>query len=175
MEGIYSLSPLRGQQPRHPPVLSLGGMCFVRKWLEELVGRDQVGPQGPFDYTATTPELVQHILEDDFEEFLTPSHFIQMTGHYGEVNVQHGFYKDVALRALQRVAALDPGPWSLVPAGDFMPPMFKHPGSNGIDGLIRDLRWRAQRACDFLCSASWKVMVWGVAIPYSGYMEAKRH
>ena len=31
-----------------PPVLSLGGMCFVKRWLEKLVGKDKVGPSGPF-------------------------------------------------------------------------------------------------------------------------------
>ena len=41
-----------------PPVLSLGGMCFVRKLLVEWVGKDTVGACGPFDYTATTPEIV---------------------------------------------------------------------------------------------------------------------
>ena len=46
-----------------PPVLSLGGMCFVRKLLVEWVG----GACGPFDYTATTPAVVQHILADDFK------------------------------------------------------------------------------------------------------------
>ena len=50
-----------------PPVLSLGGMCFVRKLLVEWVGGDKVGACGPFDFTATTPAIVQHILADDFK------------------------------------------------------------------------------------------------------------
>ena len=58
-----------------PPVLSLGGMCFVRKFLVEWVGEDTVGACGPFDYTATTPAIVQHILANDFKQLLIPSYF----------------------------------------------------------------------------------------------------
>ena len=54
-----------------PPVLSLSGMCFVRKLLVEWVS----GVCGPFDYTATTPAIVQHILANDFKQLLIPSYF----------------------------------------------------------------------------------------------------
>ena len=56
-------------------VISLGGMCFVRKWCVDMIGKDKVGPSGPFDYTATTPEIVRHILTDDFSEFLNLLYF----------------------------------------------------------------------------------------------------
>ena len=74
-----------------PPVLSLGGMCFVRKLLEEWVGEDKVGLGGPFDWAATTPEIVRHILADDFQQLLTPSHFIECHSHDGKVRMQHDF------------------------------------------------------------------------------------
>ena len=69
-----------------PPVLSLGGMCFVRKLLVEWVG----GACGPFDYTATTPAIVQHILADDFKQLLMPSHF-KVCHLKGKVCMQHFF------------------------------------------------------------------------------------
>ena len=53
--------------------------------------------------------------------------------------------------------------------------LFKHPGTKGIEVLIHDLLRAAERVRDFLPADSWKVMVWGVAIPYRGFMEAKRH
>ena len=173
-----------------PPVLSLGGMCFVRKLLVEWVG----GACGPFDYTATTPAIVQHILADDFKELLTPSHFNVCHSDDGKVRMQHEFYKNMALTAIQHIigrhhmALMDlqhiVGRHHLL-QGDFseldgippmfldvIPPMFKHPGTKGIEGLIDDLRRRAQRVHEFLCEDSWKVMVWGVAIPRNGYNEA---
>ena len=98
----------QGQELDCPPVLSLGGMRWVRKWLEELIGKNQVGPHGPFDYTATTPEMVQHILADDFKELLTPSHLIVCpNGSHGEVTPQHKFYKDISLEALGGMVGLD--------------------------------------------------------------------
>ena len=151
-------------------LLSLGGMCWVRKMLEEL-WPDLVGEYGPFDYTATIPSIVLHSLQDDFQQFLSPGHFKLARGKKNGP-VRHEFYEQRARDALWEIVGSDKK------LGDFVrmfihnpvvPPMFMHPGTKGIDGLIDDLRRRAQRVRQFLDKDTWKVMVWGVAIPYSIY------
>ena len=150
-----------------PAVLSFGGMCFVRRWFEEMFGKDKVGPSGPFDYTATTPEIVRHILTDDFSEFLRISHFYACRGQYNEPNVRHKFYEQMALS--EEMAAMAA---KFMHPGKVMPPMFMHPGKNGVEGLIDDLARRAQRVREFLRAHPWKLMVWGVALPYPVYTLA---
>ena len=157
-----------------PLVLSLGGMCFVRKLLVEWVG----GACGPFNYTATTPAIVQHILANDFKQLLMPSHF-KVCHLKGRVCMQNFFYENMARMALQRVVGCHQTTLMQDILGshhpmDVIPPMFKHPGKEDIQEFIDDLRRRTQRVHELLNVNSWKVMVWGVAIPYWGYLAAQR-
>ena len=141
-----------------PPVLSFGGMCFVRKWLVDWVGEDKVGLCGPFDYIATSPAIVQHMLADDFRHFLTPKYFSVARParyHHGQASLRHGWYEGMAAMVLNQRG--------LFPKWDVMSPTLKHPGTEGKEWLIDDLRRRAQHVREFFCADSWKVMVWGVA------------
>ena len=152
-----------------PQIRSLGGMCFVKNLLVETVGETRIGQSGPFDWAATLPETVRHILADNFKEFFSECHLRVVGSREGRV--QHTFYEDKARTMLQRIiSGLHPlNLQNLQPVFGWLeiPPMFKHPPKGeGVEGLIHQLRRRVYRLREFLCDERWKVMVWGVAIPY---------
>ena len=145
-------------------VFSLGGMSWVRNICDEW---KVVGPKGPFDEATTIPQVLQHTFLDDFNELLTAGHFYTCS-RSNRGAVRHLYYERMILDTLQPAFQLDRLKMMMpkMKARSVLPPMFKHPGEYGITGLVEALPRRVQRLRDFLCEDSWKVMVWGVAIPY---------
>ena len=79
-------------------VCSLGGMCWVRKWLEEW---KVIGAKGPFDEAATIPQVLRHMFVDDFKELLTAEHFYNCP-HSNHEALRHEFYEHMAQKILQQ-------------------------------------------------------------------------
>ena len=153
-------------------MISLGGQCWVRKLITTCYP-DQEGQTGVFDWLGTTPSMVAHILSDDFQTLCNPDMYRPVgkkSGHF-----QNRFYEHQLRNQLNhfRLSITDMGLDDGVFSAD-LPPLFRHNTEEGVQAMCETIRRRAERMDSLLLSWDFKVLVWGVAIPYNHYIFAKQ-
>ena len=55
-----------------------------------------------------------------------------------------------------------------------LPPLFRHNTEHALQAMCETMRRRAERTDSLLLNEDFKILVWGVAIPYDHYVFAKR-
>ena len=144
-------------------VISLGGQC----WVAKLLALMREGPTHLFDWVATTPSIVAHILEDSCEMFLNPEYF-HVRG-VNEGHIQHEVYETFVMDQIRGLLA--------GPAGHMvkhmmhntiqrLPAMFQHNTEGGQTNLLATLEKRSGLLQTRLAGTQWKVLVFGFAIPW---------
>ena len=157
-------------------MISLGSQCWVSKLIRESYP-DQEGPTGVFDLIGTAPSMVAHVLTDHFQTLSNPGMYRPVgrrSGHF-----QNEFYEDhlrqqaLMYLNLSRLSIADLGLDAHALSAD-LPPLFRHNTEGGVQAMWDKFCRRAARMDSLLLNEDFKVLVWGVAIPYKHYVWAKR-
>ena len=159
-------------------MISLGSQCWVSKLLREsypgLFVSEQNVPTGVFDLIGTAPSMVAHVLTDHFQTLSNPGMYRPVgrrSGHF-----QNEFYEDLlreqALMYLDYYNLEIPDEaWSFL---NSPPALFRHNTEHGLQSMCETLARRGARMDSLLRNDNFKVLVWGMAIPYNHYVWAKR-
>ena len=141
-----------------PDVIAVGGQCWVAKMLKWLrKSRTHV-----FDWVATTPSVVAHILGGDGSNFLNTEYYCSRGAHGG--HIQHLFYEQFVMEQTFGSVAEQM-------MQNELPAMFQHNTEGGAIELSATLQKRLKLMWTRLAGTQWKVLVYGFAIPWSVYKE----
>ena len=125
------------------------------KWLRK--SRTHV-----FDWVATTPSVVAHILGGDGSNFLNIEYYCSRGVHGG--HIQHLFYEQFVMEQTFGSVAEQM-------MQNELPATFQHNTEGGPIELSATLQKRLKLMRTRLAGTQWKVMVYGFAIPWSVYKE----
>ena len=153
-----------------------GGMCWVDALFNKNTGND--GPRGLFAYTFNTPAVVAACVDDDFAGVVDHTCYYDTGKAKAHAHVWHNEYSDLRnmmtpksrdkLRAWNSNLFGKTWPW----AAACVPAMFQHLSPDcDLKTQLQTMERRAARTRLYLHKKSWKVMVWGGAIPHS-YLES---
>jgi hypothetical protein len=152
-------------------VVSLGGMCWVARLCQSL----RHCPHGPFDYMGTTPAMVADIIQDDFQKLLDVNLLIQKPHDDRNQNVEPHFdHMHYSLLESVPPEILTFAKGVLNAHCLSIPAIFQHDTTGGAQMLVTTMRRRVNRMRTLLEGSAWKVLVWGVAVPYNVHCDLQR-
>ena len=145
-------------------------MCFLELDVFKNTGQAS-GGWGPFVDVFTTPNLVAKCVDDDFQDLLDPQ---QYESNRAGTQFWHHSYSswDSLLEHAQWYASEFPGAWPIVSSSIPVPAMIQHAHGGDLEAYLETMTRRVDRLRRYLCRASWKIMVWACAVPYSKVQAA---